>query len=376
MEYLKIKDFAEVVTGGTPSTNKNEYWENGTIPWIQSGSCRDDVVNNPDKYITELGLKNSSAKIMPKNTVIIALTGATTGKVGLLNIETSANQSVTGILPNKKCIPLYLFYYLISIRNKILSDCYGGAQKHISQGYVKELTIPVPEINAQEKFVNRVSILTNLIKIKKKQIKNFNELIKSQFVEMFKDENKYPKEYLKNNVNEMFIGPFGSALKNDCFVAEDNSSCVVYEQKHAINKYIGDFRFVNSKKHEELKRFEVFPDDIIVSCRGTIGETFIIPNNAPLGIMHPSIMKIRLDKNKYNPVFFNEVIKQYLTDNINKTKGGTIKMGIKARDLGNTKFIRPDLNDQIKFLNFKNLIDKQKFVLTKMTSFIPKILYL
>lgn len=182
MEYLKIKDFAEVVTGGTPSTNKNEYWENGTIPWIQSGSCRDDVVNNPDKYITELGLKSSSAKIMPKNTVIIALTGATTGKVGLLNIETSANQSVTGILPNKKCIPLYLFYYLISIRNKIISDCYGGAQKHISQGYVKELTIPIPEINEQEKFVNKVSVLTNLINIKQKQIRSFYELIKSQFV--------------------------------------------------------------------------------------------------------------------------------------------------------------------------------------------------
>mgnify|MGYP000837204823 CR=1 FL=1 len=110
-EYTRIKigDLAEVITGGTPSTRKNEYWDNGTIPWLPSGECQDKEINSASKFITEEGMKNSVAKLMPKSTVVIALTGATTGKTGILNIEATANQSVTGIVPNNKFIPKYIF---------------------------------------------------------------------------------------------------------------------------------------------------------------------------------------------------------------------------------------------------------------------------
>ena len=133
-----------------------------------------------------------------------------------------------------------------------------------------------------------------------------------------------------------------------------------------LYKYIGDFRYVDSQKHNELKRFEIKPNDIIVSCRGTVGETYVIPDDAPLGIMHPSIMKIRLKQDKYNSIFFNEVIKQYLYDNLNQTNGGTIKMGIKASKLGKTRFIRPEMKEQISFLKIKEQIDKQKEICNKI----------
>lgn len=118
MEIIKIKDFTEVITGGTPSTTKNEYWEKGNIPWLNSGELNQDIVNHSRNYITELGLKNSSTRLMPKDTVLIALTGTTTGKVGYLTFEACANQSVTGILPSKKHLPKYLYYFLNSIRKK------------------------------------------------------------------------------------------------------------------------------------------------------------------------------------------------------------------------------------------------------------------
>ena len=88
MEYLKISDFAEVITGGTPSTENKDYWENGTIPWLQSGCCQNCIVNSASKYITQAGYDNSSTKMMPKNSVLIALTGATAGKVGFLTLST------------------------------------------------------------------------------------------------------------------------------------------------------------------------------------------------------------------------------------------------------------------------------------------------
>ena len=152
MELLKVKNFASVITGGTPSTKNKDFWEGGDIPWLNSGELNQNIVKTTRNYITELGLKNSSARLMPANTVLIALTGATTGVVGFLTFEASANQSVTGILPSNKHFPKYLFYYLKSIRPKVLHDAYGGAQPHISQGYVKELKIPLPPLDQQKKI--------------------------------------------------------------------------------------------------------------------------------------------------------------------------------------------------------------------------------
>lgn len=81
----------------------------------------------------------------------------------------------------------------------------------------------------------------------------------------------------------MNIGPFGSDLKNDCFVSKENGYCMVYEQKHAIDKDMTvEARYVTKEKYEKMKRFDIGPGDIIVSCRGTIGECFILPSDARL----------------------------------------------------------------------------------------------
>ncbi|MDM0463281.1 restriction endonuclease subunit S [Clostridium perfringens] len=200
---LKIKELAEVVTGGTPSTKKKEYWENGNIPWLPSGACKDKVINVADSFITSLGLENSSAKMMPKGTVVIALTGATTGKLGILGFEACANQSVTGIIPNDKFNNKYIFYYLKSIREKILFDSYGGAQKHISQGYVKDIDIVLPDIKIQHNIVYILEKSQKLIDKRKEQIGKLDLLVKSKFIEMFGDPVKNQKKLAKVKLSEL-----------------------------------------------------------------------------------------------------------------------------------------------------------------------------
>jgi len=101
-ELASLGKIATIKSGGTPSTSVREYWENGTVAWINSGEVQDCPVTSPTRFITEQGLSNSAAKVFPVGTVLIALTGATTGKVGLLTFESSTNQSVTGIFPSKK----------------------------------------------------------------------------------------------------------------------------------------------------------------------------------------------------------------------------------------------------------------------------------
>lgn len=154
---------------------------------------------------------------------------------------------------------------------------------------------------------------------------------------------------LGENVEEMFIGPFGSSLKNECFVDENEAYCMVYEQKHAIHKTMNvETRYVNEQKYNELKRFSVHGGEIIISCRGTIGETFIVPDDAPLGIMHPSIMKIRLKDGVYDKYYFNLLLKSRLKKHEAEANGSGIKMAISATELRKELFPVPTMEKQQK----------------------------
>ena len=160
----------------------------------------------------------------------------------------------------------------------------------------------------------------------------------------------------------MFIGPFGSSLKNDCFVEEENGYCVVYEQKHAIEKRVDlPFRYVTQEKYQELRRFEVLPGDIIVSCRGTVGKVYRIPEGAPLGIMHPSIMKIRLKEESYQSEYFVFAVAEYMKERESKNLGTGVKMAVTAADMGKELFAKPSISAQIAFISIIHQADKSKF---------------
>ena len=204
-ETVRIGDICEVVTGGTPSTNVKEYWDNGTIPWLPSGVCQNSIIDKADTFITQEGLDNSAAKMMPIDTVVIALTGATTGKVGILKLEACANQSVTGILPNDKLYYKYLFFYLLSARNRILDDSYGGAQKHISQGYVKDFRIPLPSLETQRKIAANLDKVTHTIDLCNAILEKLDLLVKSRFVEMFGDPEADTFTYETKKLKELSI---------------------------------------------------------------------------------------------------------------------------------------------------------------------------
>lgn len=218
-----VSDFAEVITGGTPSTTKPEYWD-GDIPWLNSGVLNEGYITTPSKYITARGLKNSSAKLMPKDTVLIALTGATTGQVGYLSFEAAANQSVTGILPSKEHYPRYLYYFLKSQRSKIQSDTFGGAQPHINQKYVKDFNIPLPPLDEQICIATLLSKVENLISRRREQLKQLDELLKSVFLEMFGDPVRNEKGWDKPELKQ-----FGQILTGNTPPRIDASN---YVTKH------------------------------------------------------------------------------------------------------------------------------------------------
>ena len=187
--------------------------------------------------------------------------------------------------------------------------------------------------------------------------------------------NEYKFVPLGENVEEMFIGPFGSSLKNECFVDEDEAYCMVYEQKHAIQKTMDvETRYVNEQKYNELKRFNIHGGDIIVSCRGTIGETFVVPEDAPLGIMHPSIMKIRLKDGVYDKYYFNLLLKSRLKKHEAEANGSGIKMAISATELGRELFPVPTMQEQQEITDIisgiSDVIEKRKQELSALDDLI------
>jgi restriction endonuclease S subunit len=177
---FNIGDLTKTIAGGTPSTTKKEYWDNGSIPWLNSGALKNNDISEPSKYITELGLKNSPAKLMPKDTVVIALTGATTGLVGYLLFESSANQSVVGILPSDKLHSRYLFYFLISHREELVKmQSIGAAQPHINKRIVDDTKIPIPTKNGKPDLEEQKKIAFKLNNIKQ-QIKSLDNIFAKQ----------------------------------------------------------------------------------------------------------------------------------------------------------------------------------------------------
>ena len=132
-EVKKLGDVCKTGAGGTPLKAHKDYYDGGNIPWLLSGEVSQGEIFEAKNFITEKGLNNSSAKLFPKNTVLIAMYGATAGQVGVLSFESSTNQAVCGILPNDKILPGYLFYCFLSKKKELISQAVGGAQPNISQ---------------------------------------------------------------------------------------------------------------------------------------------------------------------------------------------------------------------------------------------------
>jgi type I restriction enzyme S subunit len=155
---VELSEIAETSSGGTPSRKDPKNYD-GTIPWIKSGNLKDGHISQADEFISDLALKNSAAKLFPAGTLLIALYGATIGKLGILSITAATNQAVCGIFPSDHGSTPFLFSFLVFHRRKLIELGQGGAQPNISQQIVRSIEIPLPPINEQKRIVSKIEEL-------------------------------------------------------------------------------------------------------------------------------------------------------------------------------------------------------------------------
>jgi type I restriction enzyme S subunit len=142
-EVKSIGELYNTTSGGTPSRKKNEYYDDGTIPWVKSKELYGNFVISTEERITQLGLKKSSAKLIPPKAVLLAMYGATVGESSILSIESTCNQAICAII-EKDISYLYIYHYLRYHKQEILNQAVGSAQQNISQVIIKKLRIISP----------------------------------------------------------------------------------------------------------------------------------------------------------------------------------------------------------------------------------------
>ena len=300
---VKLSNVCEILGGGTPSTSNPDYW-NGDIPWItpKDLSLYSNIyISKGKKNITALGLKKSSAKLIPKNSVVLS-SRAPIGYVAIVETPLTTNQGFRNLILNKKCISKYIFYFLASRTKELNSLGEGTTFKELSGRKLKEFKIPLPPIEEQKKIVEFLEksneFIDKTIQDTEKIINNLKELFKSYTENLLSNKNnKWPIVKLEK-VCHLIRGPFGGSLKKEIFKP---SGYLVYEQYHAINN---DFKFaryfIDSKKFLEMKRFEVLPGDLLVSCSGTMGKVCIVPEKSQKGIINQALLKLTPHENEIN----------------------------------------------------------------------------
>ncbi len=181
-EMKKYSDCFTIGSGGTPSKSVPEYWDNGSIPWIGSNMCQNSVITETDgKFITEEGLKHSSAKMLEEGTVLVALVGATIGKVALLRTKTSTNQNIAFIKVNetKEFVSEFVFFHLMNQYDDFMLIG-NGDFKMASQAFIKALNIMVPPLSLQHQFAERVESIERMKQQVQTAIKELETLFASR----------------------------------------------------------------------------------------------------------------------------------------------------------------------------------------------------
>ncbi|MDD4029704.1 MAG: restriction endonuclease subunit S [Caldisericia bacterium] len=179
-DFKKIDDVATVLTGGTPRTSTKEFWD-GDINWMSSGEVNLRRVKNTEKKITQKGLDGSNATLLPTGTVMVALAGQgkTRGKVAILEIETTCNQSLAGIIANKESIHNEFLFYNLEYRYQELRNVSGGeGRAGLNLKLIKNFKVPVPPIETQKKISNTLASIDNRM--------NKNNLLKDKLVKLKK----------------------------------------------------------------------------------------------------------------------------------------------------------------------------------------------
>lgn len=209
-ETLYIHQITEISTGATPSTNINEYWENGTIRWMSSGELNNKIIYDVNGRITQKGYDNTGTHMLPKNCVLIGLAGQgkTRGTAAYNKVELCTNQSIAAILPNSKYESKYLYFYIDSLYDKLrLLSAGDGGRGGLNKQILQNLEIAMPPLNEQHHIASALTSIDNLISSLGKLIEKKKNIKQGAMQQLLTGKTRlkgFNEPWMEHTIDELF----------------------------------------------------------------------------------------------------------------------------------------------------------------------------
>jgi type I restriction enzyme S subunit len=327
-----------------------DYYQGGTIPWLLSGEVSQGEIFEAKNFITEFGLKNSSAKLFPPNTVLVAMYGATAGQVGILRFEACTNQAVCGILPNNKTIPEYLFYCFLSKKEELVAQAVGGAQPNISQIKIRNTKIPVPSVPEQKHIVSILdeafAAIANAKANAEQNLKNAKELFESYLQGVFERKGEGWENKFLGEVTNIQRGssprPKGDPKYFSKTATEFNWITISDISSYCEDNVLLQTREWLTEEGSKQSRFVDENEFIIAVSGSTTGKCCI---TGIKGFIYDGLAVVKVKKNILDPIFLlNYMMSLYST--INNSKAGAAFPNINTNYLNNLPITFPSLKAQ------------------------------
>ena len=336
---FKIGTQFSLGAGGTPSTQNKEYWDNGTISWIGSNMCQNAVLyENDGKYITEKGYANSSAKLFKRDTVLVALVGATIGKVALLKFETTTNQNVLGIWDIKEngYNPYYVYYYMQAIYGKFTAIGDGNF-KMASKAFVSDLDILKPSLEKQDEFASFVE-----------------QADKLWFIEMFGDSILNDKNWPTSAMSDccQMKGTKSIPHKEKYWLLNldkiKSETGEILGKDYVVRDEVGSSTFFFDKNYVLYSKLRPYLNKVIISDESGFATSELVP------------LKPDACLNSYYLAFL--LRSKSFVNWIDSTSSGAKMPRASMSALRSFRVPLPPLELQNRFADFVHLVDKSRFV--------------
>lgn len=371
-EKVKVKDVANTMSGGTPNRSILEFYEHGDIPWLKTGELKKKFIYHTEEMITELAVQKSSAKIVPENSVILAMYGATVGNLSINKIPLTTNQACCSILPKEEKLDgEFLYYYLSKDKEKLIKMAAGGAQPNISQQLIKDYEILIPSLKEQQKIAEILSSVDAAIEKTEQVIAKTEEVKKGLMQQLltkgighteFKETEigEIPVEWKICSLEEISIikGEYGIGAS----AAEYNPSKPRYLRITDIDDYgyLSD-KDIRGFEEDEYEKYLLKMGDLVFARTGnTTGKTYMYRSGDGDLVFAGFLIRFRFDPELCNVAFINYLTQtKYYSDwvNVNSQRSG--QPGINSNQYCKFKVALPSISEQIKIVSILDKVEEK-----------------
>ena len=363
MEKYKLGDICEIVSGSTPKTNIDEYWE-GTIKWITPAELNDDtyIITDSVRKITELAVKKTGLKSFPEGTVILS-SRAPIGKVAIAGCEMYCNQGFKNLICSKKINNKYLYWFLKGNTVFLNSLGRGATFKELSKSIVSNIEINLPDIVYQKKAVETLEKVSEIIALRKRELSSLDDLIKARFVEMFGDPATNPMRWSETTIGDECFYIKDGPHKSLPDIGKENGGHPFISVRNIVNGYI-DFstaRYISDEDYANaIKKCHPEKGDMLYSKGGTTGIAKLIDIDEEFANwVHVAVLKF--DKSKLNGIFFENMLNgDYCFEQSQRLTKGIANRDLVLSAMAQIKMYRPPMEIQKQFADFVNQVDKSK----------------